>query len=802
MGLDDFALQDLATALEVDPTDPLINSAAMIWGPEAGRVDAASRVLGVEAAEPDHIAKAIDVLLSSGQAAYQLRVVDRNRIHGWVVWRGDAIPQVEIQLGPETTDVSLEPDRGHRFAALGSATDLALVATAAIREVRLISDGGRVVGKFHGAQDPLPRRDSIRDPSRPELSAPNHVQAIVPVYADLEATRACLDSLERQTADIEIRTYIVDDCSPEPALSAHLDARAARGGVTLLKNHRNLGFVGAVNEALELYQGGDVLFVNADIVLPPGAIERLRRAVYSAPEIGTATPFSNNGEFTSFPVPYRSNPLPSIQEIESLDRRFAGANDGVAIPIPNGIGFCLYVKRECFEAVGSLSPLYAPGYGEDIEFCLSAREKGFVNVCAADVFVGHAGSLSFRAAKRAYVVRNLRVLHERFPDYRVECAAFLNADPLRDARARVERELPPVQSTRLLFVGSCFLDEAASERIRSLSETNAPPSIIVMRPSVWRGKFELRSVGSQMPQSLSFDIEDAADRVALSNYLRKINLDRIEVLGWGEASRDLVDLLSSIGATIDVLCADSWPLRFRSERRDERCLSDSGGQPCATCVRDAELSDLARAQVREAHHLLARTLDDASQFVTIDPLSRSFAGHAFGNWPQRAATFATPSTPSSVAFVAGRPTLGILAPTCSASVDNFLKTLGRSFAAAKSNTEIVVFGACLDDLAIMAAGSIFVTGAVSIEEYDRLLVQYCVGWLFSPYRTSHFWLFNQRLGTSHLPKAYFDWSFGTVAQSQQDLALDPRICDAKASRALMDWLDRGGSAYETMAAGA
>ena len=211
MGLDDFALQDLATALEVDPTDPLINSAAMIWGPEAGRVDAASRVLGVEAAEPDHIAKAIDVLLSSGQAAYQLRVVDRNRIHGWVVWRGDAIPQVEIQLGPETTDVSLEPDRGHRFAALGSATDLALVATAAIREVRLISDGGRVVGKFHGAQDPLPRRDFIRDPSRPELSAPNHVQAIVPVYADLEATRACLDSLERQTADIEIRTYIVDD---------------------------------------------------------------------------------------------------------------------------------------------------------------------------------------------------------------------------------------------------------------------------------------------------------------------------------------------------------------------------------------------------------------------------------------------------------------------------------------------------------------------------------------------------------------------------------------------------------------
>ena len=344
--------------------------------------------------------------------------------------------------------------------------------------------------------------------------------------------------------------------------------------------------MGAVNAALRHYDGGDVLFLNADTVLPEGAIERLRRAVYSSPEIGTATPFSNNGEFTSFPVPFRSNALPSLEDIEALDRAFAQSNASITIPMPNGIGFCLYVRRDCFQSVGALSHLYAPGYGEDIEFCLTAAERGFRNVCAADVFVGHAGSLSFRAAKRALVVRNLRVLHERFPEYRAECAAFLHADPLAKARARAERNLPPAGPTRWLVVGARDQDDAAEARRRSLGRLHPDLSVVVMRPGAKRGEFECRAAKPQAPQSLSLDFDDPEERSFFCAYLRESKPDRIEVFGVGNIARDVLETLAGTGATIDVLCADSWPLKFQPRETGGACSPRvRGGAMCGLCGR-------------------------------------------------------------------------------------------------------------------------------------------------------------------------------------------------------------------------
>ena len=117
------------------------------------------------------------------------------------------------------------------------------------------------------------------------------------------------------------------------------------------------------------------------------------------------------------------------------------ANGGGAIVLPTGIGFCLYIRRACIDAVGPLSDLYTRGYYEDVEFCLRARETGFRNVCATGVFVGHAGARSFLGEKRSLVVRNLVVLEARFPEHRLECAAFLKADPLAPALAQGSRSV-------------------------------------------------------------------------------------------------------------------------------------------------------------------------------------------------------------------------------------------------------------------------------------------------------------------------------------------------------------------------
>jgi GT2 family glycosyltransferase len=43
---------------------------------------------------------------------------------------------------------------------------------------------------------------------------------------------------------------VVDDASPEPALTDALDALAAKGRIRLIRNARNLGFPGSVNRGI------------------------------------------------------------------------------------------------------------------------------------------------------------------------------------------------------------------------------------------------------------------------------------------------------------------------------------------------------------------------------------------------------------------------------------------------------------------------------------------------------------------------------------------------------------------------
>ena len=186
-------------------------------------------------------------------------------------------------------------------------------------------------------------------------------------------------------------------------------------------------------------------------------------------QIGTITPFSNNGELTSFPVAFRSNPLGTYQDICEFDAAAARANADQFVDMPNGVGFCLYITRACLDAVGNLSEAFQRGYFEDVDFCLRAREFGFRNVCALSVYVGHVGSRSFAEEKPSLVARNLETIEQRFPKYRPECAAFLIADPLRPARAAIERSMAHrVTNATILITGAGLIRSVVDARAHDL----------------------------------------------------------------------------------------------------------------------------------------------------------------------------------------------------------------------------------------------------------------------------------------------------------------------------------------------
>ncbi|MCK2127793.1 glycosyltransferase [Thauera aromatica] len=264
------------------------------------------------------------------------------------------------------------------------------------------------------------------------------VDVIVPVYRGLAETRACLESVLAAQVSAAFELIVVDDCSPEPEVGALVDDLAASGRIRLLRNERNRGFVASVNRAMALHPERDVVLLNSDTEVANDWLDRLRRAAHSAPDIGTVTPFSNNGTICSYPFEGWGGGVPGTLGLDALDRLVAHTAAGECADLPTGVGFCLYLRRDCLAVVGLFDEAhFGRGYGEESDFCMRAQALGWRSVLAADVFVLHAGSVSFGEERLERVREAEPVIAALHPDYACNVAAFLAKDPLRFLRQRI-----------------------------------------------------------------------------------------------------------------------------------------------------------------------------------------------------------------------------------------------------------------------------------------------------------------------------------------------------------------------------
>ncbi|WP_162559634.1 glycosyltransferase [Methylobacterium radiodurans] len=274
---------------------------------------------------------------------------------------------------------------------------------------------------------------------RPTVQPPP-VCAIVPVYDGLADLRLCLAALLPQLALRRVRAILIDDASPDPEVGRYLAELESRRypGLTIVRNAQNLGFIATVNRGLAmLARGEDALLLNADTVLPPGAVERLARHCHVRPGIASVTPMSNTATILSFPSTTEHNPAPLGLDAAALDAAFAG-HGAEPVEIPTGVGFCMHLNRAALDEVGPLSLDWGRGYCEEVEWCLTARDLGWVHLAATDTFVMHEGSVSFTpAARLALLAVNHARLEALYPDYVPELEAFTRADPLEPLREAV-----------------------------------------------------------------------------------------------------------------------------------------------------------------------------------------------------------------------------------------------------------------------------------------------------------------------------------------------------------------------------
>jgi GT2 family glycosyltransferase len=310
---------------------------------------------------------------------------------------------------------------------------------------------------------------------------------VIPVYKGRDETLACLRSvLASRAANHGMHIHVINDASPDEALTNALRRLAATESFTLHENEQNVGFVATVNRGMRLHPGRDVLLLNSDTVVSGNWLSRLRAAAYSSDNIGTVTPFSNRATIFSLPLSNVENDLPAGYSAQDLDDLCAQVNPEIVVDVPTAMGFCMFIRRAALDDTGLFDEArFGRGYGEENDFSFRAAARGWRNVAACDVFVEHLGSVSFGAEKNAQIQNNLALLDLIYPDYQSRVQSFIRRDPLAAPRSRVTMKMMRRVSERFVLFVSHSWGGGTEKALRDQSEALAADGrqVVILRVS-------------------------------------------------------------------------------------------------------------------------------------------------------------------------------------------------------------------------------------------------------------------------------------------------------------------------------
>ncbi|MEO8883626.1 MAG: glycosyltransferase [Devosia sp.] len=784
------ALADLATALKISPHDTAALRRLLAWGNDADRDRAASSLI-LEEQDTGILRASIEVLARVGRHRLAAASVYDTSVTGWAVWDSDQVAEISLAAENSTLTHLLSPDPFHPLSRHPVRASAFCLPRSSSNLPQMLSISVKDESFFQSRLPPnakngrSPRKSYFAIHSDPRPNGPPTI--IVPVYADANATKACINGLITDDPfGKKYRVLIVDDASPEPAISNFLKSLSSYSHVDVLTNPINLGFVGSVNRALAQLHRCDVILLNADTLVPPGFIDRLAATARTSPEIGTVVPLSNNSEISDFPISHHNNRLGTRGDVIRLDRIAASCNHGEVVDLPNGTGFCLYITRACLDALGGLSENFHRGYLEDIDFCLRARERGFRNVCAPSVYVGHAGSRSFKAEKRSLVVRNLGVLDHRFPLFRTECAAFAASDPLRPARQALERKIPPAQKRpTLLFSGLGPLRAAAQHRAHQLLLEGKSAILLEIVSEDGARKIRFAAADDSTPQSICIGFSTEDDLRDLQDYLTRLHPSHCEIFDISLTPPSLIRSFATMKLPFDLWVADGTLAQLQPARRGKKTIKVAASSPqhiwpAATDSSDSiSLDDLVTA---------------ARRMLVSCPMAEAFAIRTLSSRKTKLARL--PSRHAVDLSLAqsrhGPPTLAIVPARSSSGEFFIIRHIAHLMRRGGLQASILVAGATLDDLRLMSHENVFVTGKIEPAELGGVLQAHNVRWMLTGFDQPLFGHpLTELVRAADIPVAYLDWSTGATRPRPGDLAIRPDGSPEQVATEVNCWI--GGS---------
>ena len=239
--------------------------------------------------------------------------------------------------------------------------------------------GSRLRSRLRG--EAVPGRPSRHDPDpaariAPEtlnltLSGSPLVSVIVPTYGQLPLTLRCLASIQAYPPEVPIEVIVVDDAFPGPDAAP----LARVGGIRLVRNEGNLGFIRTCNAAAATARGAFLLFLNNDTEVRAGWLDRMVEVFMTHPDAGIVGSklIGDDGRL-------REAGGILWKDGSAWNYGLGGDPEAPEFNYLREVDFCsgasLLVRRAVFLDVGGFDEKYVPAYCEDSDLSFRLRQLG------------------------------------------------------------------------------------------------------------------------------------------------------------------------------------------------------------------------------------------------------------------------------------------------------------------------------------------------------------------------------------------------------------------------------------------
>lgn len=290
-------------------------------------------------------------------------------------------------------------------------------------------------------EDIAPIREEMQQCRQMAAFRVRNISFVVLSYNDEWLMKKCIKSLKDECLDQD-EIIVVDNASTD-GIAKWLRQQT---GIRLIENGDNVGFpVGCNIGVIASNEDNDILLINNDAVLTPGALFWMRMALYENPCVGAVGAVSNNATEQSVEV-----------DLGSTDKVASAIKYGIAHNIPlehpyedkvRLTGFCELLSRDAVNSIyieyttkdeahfpqsvlDSLKsmrerkllfdPIFSPAFFEDDDLGIRISEAGFRQILCHNAFVYHQGGDTTQDSpdslekRKNLMLKNRKVFEEKW----------------------------------------------------------------------------------------------------------------------------------------------------------------------------------------------------------------------------------------------------------------------------------------------------------------------------------------------------------------------------------------------------